>query len=89
MYLLIVSPIPARSCLSGALIIILASTSIASGIVHLNVFLALPSVPSTATGEARLSLLRVVGSEISSALLTNAANFARSSTVPPPNPITT
>ena len=48
----------------------------------------MPSVPSTETGEARLSLLIVVGSEISFALLTKAANLARSRTVPPPNPIT-
>ena len=55
----------------------------------MKVFLALPSVPRTATGDARLSLLKVVGRDISCALLTKAANFARSRTVPPPKPITT
>ena len=60
----------------------------ASGMVHLKLFLAFPSVPSTATGDARESFESVVGREISCALDTNAANFARSSTVPPPNPIT-
>ena len=83
-----VSPIPASSWRSGALFTTFTSTIIASGIVHLKLFLALPSVPSMATGDARESFESVVGSDSSLVFETKAANFARSRTVPPPNPIT-
>ena len=83
------SPIPESVWLTGAAFIMQGSTMIAAGILHSRVFLAFPSVSSTAKGEASESLLKEEGIQIYAALLTCAAYLAVSRTLPPPKPIIT